>query len=271
MGATGEPKARPDYGIDAPPVIRNLLLVGGAAAATAAALFALGVAHPWGVGVGETAAVLAAVCLINAGAMVWYSKVGKLRGRERLLDLVRWRGDEAVLDIGCGRGLLLIGAARRLTTGKAVGVDLWQGADLSGNRPEATRDNARREGVADRVEVKDGDARSLPFGDASFDVVVSNVALHNIPEREGRRQAVREIARVLKPGGRVVLSDIKHTADYAQVLSECGLEDVKRTATRLTWLVAAFTFGGVRPHRVAARKPAARDGAGGHSPGGVRA
>jgi cyclopropane fatty-acyl-phospholipid synthase-like methyltransferase len=73
-----------------------------------------------------------------------------------------------VLDVGCGRGLLLIGAAKRLTTGKAVGVDIWQTEDLSGNRPEATLENARLERVAERVGVKDGDARRLPFADGTL-------------------------------------------------------------------------------------------------------
>jgi hypothetical protein len=57
---------------------------------------------------------LVAACiyfLLVAGGMVWYSKVGKLRMRDRVLELILWRGDEMVLDIGCGRGLLLIGAA----------------------------------------------------------------------------------------------------------------------------------------------------------------
>src|SRR5262249_8760716 len=142
------------------------------------------------------AALLVALnCWLMAAVMIYYSKVAKVRTREGFLDLVPWRGDETVLDVGCGRGLLLIGAARRLTTGKAVGVDLWQNVDLSGNRPEATLENARREGVAERVEVKDGDARQLPFADASFDVVVSGLALHNIPDAHGRAQAIREIAR----------------------------------------------------------------------------
>jgi ribonucleotide reductase alpha subunit len=87
-----------------------------------------------------------------------------------VLDSLKLRGDETVLDVGCGRGLLLIGAAKRLTTGKAVGVDIWNAEDLSGNRPEATLENARLERVAERVEVKDGDARRLPFADGTFDV-----------------------------------------------------------------------------------------------------
>lgn len=75
--------------------------------------------------------------------MVWDCKVGKLRSRDRLLDGLALRGDETVLDVGCGRGLLLIGAAKRLTTGTAVGVDIWQTEDLSGNRPEATLESHR--------------------------------------------------------------------------------------------------------------------------------
>jgi len=138
----------------------------------------------------------------------------------------------------------------------AVGVDLWSGVDLSGNRAEATRENARRAGVADRVEVKDGDAQRLPFGDASFDVVISSLVLHNIPSQEGRRQAVREIARVLKPGGQLAILDLRHTRDYVQVLRQCGLPDARRLRAGpfLTWLFPLFTCGAVCFHRVAASK-----------------
>src|SRR5262249_40600592 len=156
--------------------------------------------------------------LLTAGVMLWGSKVGKLRMRDRLLNSIPWRGDEQVLDVGCGRGLLLLGAARRLTTGKATGIDLWKSEDLSGNRAETTWENARAEGVADRVAIQDGDARSLSFPDETFDVVVSSSALHNIYEAAERQRALQEIVRVLKPGGRVAIFDIRHTREYAQVL-----------------------------------------------------
>lgn len=255
MGQSSTSTPRADYGVDAPPVIRNLLLASGAAAAAAVVLHFLGLASPAGVPLREILLVTALNFLAVTGAMVWYSKVGKLRGRERVLDLVPWRGDETVLDVGCGRGLFLVGAAKRLTTGRAVGVDLWQSEDLSGNRPEATVENARREGVAERVEVRDGDARQLPFPDASFDVVVSSLALHNIYDRQGREQAVREIARVLRPGGRVAVVDIRHTDEYARVLAASGLTDVRRCASVLGRLVMVWTWGGVRPFRVLGRKP----------------
>jgi hypothetical protein len=66
-------------------------------------------------------------------------------------------------DLGCGRGAVLIEAARRLPTGRAVGADLWSGKDQSGNSPDATLANAAAAGVADRVEVHTADMTALPF------------------------------------------------------------------------------------------------------------
>jgi len=101
-------------------------------------------------------AVWGMVAVAQAGLMVRSSRAGKLTERDRLLDELPWRGDERVLDVGCGRGLLLIGAA-----------------------------NAQAEGVAERIELCDGDARQLPFDDQTFDVVVSSMALHNISRGRG--------------------------------------------------------------------------------------
>src|SRR3989442_663480 len=129
---------RADYGIDAPGVVRGLMLGGIAGLVLGPVLYFL---------LYSTQPVVATILLnfglwgglgglISAAGMVWSSKVSKLRERERILDAVHLRGDERVLDLGCGRGLLLIGAAKRLSTGKAVGVDIWREEDQSGNRPE---------------------------------------------------------------------------------------------------------------------------------------
>ena len=67
----------------------------------------------------------------------------------------------------------------------------------------------------------------IPFANASFDVVVSSFCIHNIYEEMGRNKAIAEMARVLKPGGRAVVVDIRHAGAYAHVFTECGLEDVK--------------------------------------------
>src|SRR5262245_763165 len=67
---------------------------------------------------------------------------GKLVVWAELLDKLNLRGDERILDMGCGRGAVLLMAAQHLTTGRAVGVDLWRGVDQSGNSLEATQRNA---------------------------------------------------------------------------------------------------------------------------------
>ena len=82
--------------------------------------------------------------------MLMYSKFGKIRIRDVLLDSIPWRGSESVLDVGCGRGLLLIGAAKRLPLGSAVGIDKWVGGALTGNGAEAVLRNAEVEDVVAR-------------------------------------------------------------------------------------------------------------------------
>jgi ubiquinone/menaquinone biosynthesis C-methylase UbiE len=159
-------------------------------------------------------------------ALVWGSRIGKLRLRDSLLEGLRLQGDETVLDVGCGRGLLLIGVAKRLPRGKAVGIDLWSQVDQGSNSRAATLANAQLEGVADRVEVHDGDMRELPFANNSFDAVVAAQAVHNIESREGRRQAIHEIVRVLKSGGKIALLDIFFVNEYREALQAEGMQNV---------------------------------------------
>ena len=257
MSAVRPASTKPDYGIDAPGVIRNLLLVAalglGAFLTARAGAWSGIIAH---VNLATTGLGAGLGCGLMAVWMLYESKIGKLRERDRLLGLVPWQGGEAVLDIGCGRGLLLLGAARRLTTGTATGLDLWQSEDLTGNSPEATVENARREGVSDRVVVTTGDMRKMPFPDGSFDVVVSNVAIHNVYDRQGRLQTMGEIARVLRPGGRVVIHDIRHVNEYASELKRRGLSGVARIGSPLfRFVLMLITFGSLRPDIVTARKP----------------
>jgi arsenite methyltransferase len=239
--------------------------MGGILIGVAAALTSLGGPHPTRISLCVLISLVGADLLAVGASMLWYSKFEKLRLRERLRDLVPWRGDEIVLDVGCGRGLWLVGAARLLTTGKATGVDVWRN-DLSDNRPEVAMQNAQLEGVAERVEVTDGDARRLPFEDASFDVVVSCLTLHNIRDRAGRRRAVLEIARVLKPGGRVVLLDLRYTAEYLIILRDSGLGDARRLKAwrRFSLVFQLLTWGAVRFYWVTGEKTPAR------SPGAPR-
>jgi len=256
---------RPDYGLDAPGVVRNLFLVAAAglvlvilratgvwSGVVRLALGGLSLVFPLATMLGWTGGG----CLAMGLWMLWSSRVGKLRDRERLLDAIPWTGAERVLDVGCGRGLMLVGAARRLTAGgSAVGVDIWQSEDLSGNRPDATLENARLEGAADRVEVRTADMRRLPFPPESFDAVVTSKAIHNVYSRSGRAEAIREIARVLKPGGRALIDDIRHGGEYAAELARAGCGDVRRIDSRAaSALLALVTFGSLRPATLLARK-----------------
>jgi SAM-dependent methyltransferase len=143
-----------------------------------------------------------------------------------LLDRLSLRGDERILDLGCGRGAVLLMAAQHLTTGRAVGVDLWRTADQSGNSAEATQRNAIAEGVADRVEVHTGDLTTLPFEENSFDVVLSSLAIHNISARAGRRKAIDEAVRVLRPGGRLLIADVRGIPRHREQLARLGMNDV---------------------------------------------
>lgn len=251
---SAQSRKQPDYGQDAPGLVRGFMLAGAAAATLAAGAAFL--SRP------RVAAVLGLAAVYPFGMaafMVVWSRSVKVRRRERLLDYLPWRGDEAVLDIGCGRGLLLVAAARRTPRGRAVGVDIWRAEDQNDNRPDAALDNARLEGVDGRVSVETADMRALPYPDGTFDVVVSHWAVHNLPAATERAAALRETVRVLKPGGRVLLADIACQDEYLRLLAELGLEDVHEVETglgsRLAWVISGSSF---RPTAVIGRKPDAR-------------
>jgi ubiquinone/menaquinone biosynthesis C-methylase UbiE len=177
------------------------------------------------------AAALAAASGVGiTGTAAWYiyaTRSGKFHVWDRVLDDLRLRGDETLLDLGCGRGAVLLAAAKRLPQGRAIGVDIWQ-ADQTGNSQQATLANAELEGVARRIELHTADMTALPLSDESVDVVVSSLAIHNIPSRADRRQALDQAVRVLRPGGRLAIADLWETRQHAEHLRELGWRNVRR-------------------------------------------
>lgn len=255
MQATQQPM-KANYGLDAPKVVRNFFFCG-------AALMLVGMAGFFWLAplIGDNATFVRIIVniiaitimisglswLITDGLMIWSSFYGKMQARNRLLDGLQLRGDETVLDVGCGRGLLLIGAAKRLSCGRVLGLDLWSQEDQSGNCKATTLANAAAEGVANRIEIHDGDMRKMPFANASVDVVVASLSIHNIYNREGRRRAINEIVRVLKPGGKVALMDMRHVKQYAQDLQVAGIRDVHVSGLNFWIYPPVRTVTGIKP------------------------
>ncbi|MEV6150440.1 class I SAM-dependent methyltransferase [Nonomuraea sp. NPDC052129] len=241
---------RGSYGFDAPWALSGLFF--GAVALLALVV----VSFAFDVPAAGIAFLLGALyTLASAGSYLYTTRRGKfvVWGEE----LGRIEGDEQVLDLGCGRGMVLLLAAQRLRGGRATGIDLWSGKDQSGNAESVTRANAEAEGVSDRVDLVTGDMRELPFEDGRFDVIVSSLAIHNIPTAEGRDQAVKEAHRVLRPGGLMLIADFRYTSCYEDALRELGVVDVRRRD--LGW---RFWYGGpwFKSEMLEARKPGPNGG-----------
>jgi len=246
--AQNPPKA--DYGIDAPAIVKRMFTRSAWTLGAGLAIYFINhTEYP------ETSAKLLTILgligltfLATGGFMIWSSKVAKLGLRDRLLDSLELKGDEKVLDVGCGRGLMLIGAAKRLKSGKATGIDVWNPQDLSGNTADSAKQNAKIEGISDKVRIENGDARKMVYPEKNFDVVISSLAIHNLPDRDERHQAILEMWRVLKPGGKLLIFDIFHTADYAKVLQGAGATDVTLSGLGFLWCVPSRSLVAKKPN-----------------------
>lgn len=124
--------------------------------------------------------------------------------REKALDIANLKPSESVLDIGCGTGTLAIAAKQRVgPTGRVYGVDASPDMLARASR-KATKLGAE-------VVFQKGLVERLPFPDDQFDAVLSTMMLHHLGPK-ARQQCVREVRRVLKPGGRVLAADFARPA-----------------------------------------------------------
>jgi ubiquinone/menaquinone biosynthesis C-methylase UbiE len=128
--------------------------------------------------------------------------------RRKAISLARLQPGEQVLDVGCGTGTLALAVARRVTTtGRVVGIDP-SAEQIARARAKA----ARRHIPTTPVDFQIGVIEQLPFPDRTFNVVFSTLMMHHLPAPL-KRQGLVEIARVLKPGGRVVIADFTRKQD----------------------------------------------------------
>jgi ubiquinone/menaquinone biosynthesis C-methylase UbiE len=218
-----------DYTLKLPPMFRPVVLIGVTALVVAGILRYAIPTTP-----GLAIAALGLALLLLFPMFILWLVVNQLQGRryrirERFIKAVPWRGDEHVLDVGTGSGIMLFGLAKHLTTGKAIGIDLYL-PDAGGGTEEIFWKNAHLEGLVNRVELQNVDARKMPFEDQSFDVIVSTFALHHIGHGAAdREQALREMVRTLRPGGTIALADIAQMIDpAADLLRQSGITVIDR-------------------------------------------
>jgi SAM-dependent methyltransferase len=247
MNNSSPAPAKPDYGIDTPRDLRRNALYALAGLVMGPALLWLAQGGTLGIVLGTIALVCGVALMVIVGVMIWGSKVGKVRLRDKLIGGMPWRGDEHVLDIGCGAGLMMIGAAKRLTTGKAIGIDMWFAMDLTNNNAEVALQNAVIEGVRDRVDVRRADARDLPFDNNTFDVVMSSWVIHLMLDDDDRAQILKEIARVVKPGGRILLIDIDRVDEYSLYFKDKDWQQVTRSGPYYLFVTPSYALTAVKP------------------------
>jgi len=138
--------------------------------------------------------------------LIWFFDTFLLRGtlrklRLRTADLAQLQGGEAVLDVGCGTGALALEAYKR------VGATGWVcGIDPGPKQIARARSKAERASIP--IDFQVGVIERLAFPDQSFDVVLSTLMMHHLPD-DLKRLGLAEMARVLKPGGRLVIVDFK--------------------------------------------------------------
>jgi len=244
-------KAKLSLGIDSPAVVRNLylgsifqLLLTGTLfrfheSIVPSSLFPTEYVFQVALWSFAGASVL---CALSACHMIYTSLIKKPDIVSNLMfnHLNNLKGNEKVLDVGCGNGILLVELGNKLLqaaeqsqevpTFRLIGIDIWSDKDQTGNTMLKTQKNIKDNNLGNFTQLLTGDMRHIPCQDERFDLVVSSLAIHNLDGQMERVRALKEIMRVLKPGGQLVIWDIFSQKEYLQFF-KCNPDKVKIEST----------------------------------------
>jgi ubiquinone/menaquinone biosynthesis C-methylase UbiE len=258
-------KRKLDYGIDAPGIRMGMFLI--SIVGLMLLCFTIWARSTWFKDLPFLSLVCSIVGLIltlyglfMASYMTYSSRIRKLKTRDFLLNeagnYIKWNEISQTLDIGCGKGLLLIGAAKRLKTGESFGIDIWNSNDQSENNESSTLQNADIEGVVEKINLLTADARKLPFDNDAMDLVMSHWVIHNIETENEQLKSLDEMYRVLKPGGAILLADIQNVKNYATHLETLGSKTVYYNDGGFEAKVMSILSGGTYvPQSIICSKP----------------
>ncbi|ACC98313.1 Methyltransferase family protein [Elusimicrobium minutum Pei191] len=195
---------------------KKLVFILGAASVVTISLFAASCLLKGGFIITVIKAVLFILAVLSTGffCYMYYARKlfsyegGGVQGKvlDNVLNHLNWDGNGKLLDVGCGSGAMVIKAAKRFPNAKITGMDYW-GA-LWDYAKEQCENNAKIEGVSDRVHFQKGDAAKLDFADAEFDAVVSNFVFHEVKTQPDKVALIKEVLRVIKPGGVFSFGDL---------------------------------------------------------------
>lgn len=222
-------RTAPDYALHMPKLLTYPLQVGVFCATLAALFYFLLQEKPTLAGLLVSISILVGIVYVGISSFLrrLTNLEFRLQARDKFFDGIPFQGDETILDVGCGNGILTMGAAQHLTTGRIIGIDIW--TEGSGdNRLDAFVENAKIEGVIDLVEIQNEDARHLPYEDETFDVIISGLTIHHMGF--DTEKAMSEMTRVLKPGGWMAIYDEPSTIFYStKLMRKFGLKVESKT------------------------------------------
>ncbi|MEC7838755.1 MAG: class I SAM-dependent methyltransferase [Chlamydiota bacterium] len=173
--------------------------------------------------------------VMNLLLMIICTIWGKGRLVKSIVKKIRLSGDEEILNLGCSRGLFAIQLAKRLSEGKVFCIDIRQDNRSLGEGLDSLKRTVKDSGVAERIVLSDANPKKMSFQTGKFDLIINNLVLHEVKPYEEREKILKEMARVIKPGGMIIIVDLQYTREYKTFFNFLGWKKVARSPLR--WMM----------------------------------